>query len=77
MSSKFYVNEVPVNLVEKLEQAVGKHISRWLGQPLSFHGAVRIAHKVADPNHITCQKVQRSKRQTVPDATRLEDESRR
>ena len=30
------VNEVPVSLVEKLEQSVSKHIRRWLGLPPSF-----------------------------------------
>ena len=30
------VNEVPVSLVEKLEQTVSKHIRRWLGLPPSF-----------------------------------------
>jgi len=30
------VNEIPVSLVEQLEQAVSKHIRRWLGLPPSF-----------------------------------------
>jgi len=29
-------NEIPVSLVEQLEQAVSKHIRRWLGLPPSF-----------------------------------------
>jgi len=30
------VNEIQVSLVEQLEQAVNKHIIRWLGLPPSF-----------------------------------------
>ncbi|XP_052795695.1 uncharacterized protein LOC128228426 [Mya arenaria] len=30
------VNEIPISAVEKLEQAISKHLRRWLGLPPSF-----------------------------------------